>query len=309
MNRSEPHFKWVILGHSGQLGGALTRLLQKVRTDDQVIPLSRKEADLSQPERCIKLLEKIQPSIIINASAYTQVDLAETERELALQINAKTPGIIAFWCAQHHIPFIHFSSDYVFSGEGDQAWKEADATGPLNHYGHSKAIGEQNIIHAGGQFLIFRTSWVYDSTGKNFLNTMLLLGKNRETLRIVGDQIGSPTFATDLALVSYQCIVTAMGMKIFPSGIYHAVNQGETTWYEFAKKIFEIAQKHQYPLKTKRLIPIKSREFPTPAVRPKNSRLNTSKLLKVFNTQLPPWEDGLKRCLEETFHEDHSNSY
>lgn len=130
MNRSEPHFKWVILGHSGQLGGALTRLLQKVRTDDQVIPLSRKEADLSQPERCIKLLEKIQPSIIINASAYTQVDLAETERELALQINAKTPGIIAFWCAQHHIPLFISHLTMFFQVKGIRHGKKRTLRAP-----------------------------------------------------------------------------------------------------------------------------------------------------------------------------------
>lgn len=301
----EKPLNWVVLGSTGQVGRAYTRLLEKERPLDTIHALSRKEADLSQPEQCTRTLERIQPDLVINAGAYTQVDRAETEQELARQINGITPGILAKWCKKRNIPFIHFSTDYVFSGEGNQAWTETDLIQPLNEYGKSKVLGEKAIFQAGGRFLIFRTSWVYDETGNNFVNTMLRLGQEREVLHVVEDQIGAPTNAWDLANISYLCLLKALKMEPFPSGIYHATNQGETNWFEFAKKIFEIAQKYHPSFKVKKIIPITTETYPTFARRPKNSRLKMQKLQDTFLLTFPHWEVSLERCLKEKLNEYH----
>lgn len=285
----------LILGAQGQVGRALATQLNS----PNLILGTRGHADLANPQACLKWIQSIRPTLIFNAAAYTQVDQAEKDSDLAYRINSETPGLIAKWCAQNDVPFIHFSTDYVFSGEGSSAWKETDPIAPLNTYGKSKAEGEQKIAQSGSDFLIFRTSWVYDAYGKNFLKTMLRLGQEKEQLKIVNDQVGAPTYAPDLAEMTIQAVEKALTLPIFPSGIYHLSHQGETTWYEFAKAIFDSATKRGIPLKVQSVLPILSSEYPTPAVRPKNSRLNTDKAFFTFGIRLPHWKDGLIKCMQE----------
>ena len=292
-----PLKKKLILGSQGQLGKALLQILG----DSTALAASRKEADLSQPKQLLSFLDQVHTQIdaVINASAYTQVDLAEKEGELAWKVNAHGPGILAQWCAARSIPFVHFSTDYVFSGEGTRPWTEQDPIAPLNTYGKTKAEGEKQIIQAGGKYLIFRTSWVYDHQGKNFLNTMLRLGKEKEHLRIINDQFGAPTYAPDLAKASWEALQKANSETHFPSGIYHLCSMGETTWFEFAKTIFEGARSLGVSLKVQNIDPIASHEYPTAAKRPLNSRLSLQKFIETFGIQPPNWKDSLKVCLEE----------
>jgi dTDP-4-dehydrorhamnose reductase len=294
MGLEKDHFeKILIFGAQGQLGKALVELSEPT----QSIAVTRREADLSQPEDCLRVLEHAQPGIVINAAAYTQVDLAEKEEHLARKINAETPGKMAHWCASRQIPFIHFSTDYVFSGEGTAPWNESSPIAPINTYGITKAEGEERVTAAGGKFLIFRTSWVYDKQGKNFLNTMLRLGGTHETIKVVQDQVGAPTFAPDLAYAVCASLRSALKLDSFPSGIYHLCNSGETSWFEFAEAIFHTARSLHVPLQVKKVLPILSQEYPTPARRPKNSRLNTQKVQSTFGIQMPHWRVSLEKCM------------
>ena len=179
----------LVTGASGQVGGALGKLL-----GSKAVLVDRSEMDLTSPEQIERVLNRVSPSAVINPGAYTQVDKAEQEETLATQINALAPEIMARWCAGRGIPFVHYSTDYVFAGDGTRPWIESDLTGPLGAYGRSELEGEKRIAEVGGRWMIFRTSWVYDATGANFLNTMLRLGRDRELLRVVGDQHGAPTF-------------------------------------------------------------------------------------------------------------------
>jgi len=293
--KMENNAKILVFGANGQVGKALSRLLSR----DQVILVDRLQADLAQDGNCLSVLNHHRPQAVINAAAYTQVDLAEKEMELARKINADAPSEIASWCAQNRIPFVHLSTDYVFSGVGDTPWKESDPITPLNVYGKTKAEGEEKVSIIGGKFLIFRTSWVYDSQGKNFLRTMLKLGHERESLRIVQDQFGAPTFATEIAKGILKALESSVRMSQFPSGIYHLCNSGVTNWFHFAEMIFEIARSQGLLLKIKTVEPILSDEFPTPAPRPKNSRLNTQKIHDTFGIRLPEWSESLRICLQE----------
>lgn len=292
MNNSTPH-PIVILGSKGQVGKALLDLLK-----EHAIGLDRSQANLENPEAIIPLLNQIQPSSIINAAAYTAVDLAEQNQALAMKINGDAPGVLARWCADHQIPFVHYSTDYVFSGEGDRPWKEKDPVSPLSSYGKSKLEGEKQIAAAGGKYLIFRTSWVYDAFGKNFVNTILRLGREKEALRIVSDQIGAPTYAPHLAKATIEALRVALEINQFPSGVFHLCNSGETTWHEFALAIFELARSKKMPLQIKKVEPILTSEYPTPATRPLNSRLNLNQIYHVLGVSLPDWKIGLKECME-----------
>lgn len=285
----------VVTGSTGQVGGDLVRLLKLAGRD--VHSLDRAQADLSQPLSIVAALEKIQPSLVLNPGAYTAVDLAEKEQDLAFRVNAETPGAMAEWCAKHDVPFVSYSTDYVFAGGGTRPWSETDPTGPLSVYGKSKLAGEQSIQKAGGRFLILRTSWVYAPQGKNFLNTMLRLGAEREELRVVSDQIGAPTYSSHLAQATLDMLDGALEFDAFPSGIYHVCNSGETNWNEFAREIFAEARKRGAALKVRDVHGIKTSEYPTPAPRPLNSRLSTLKLLDTFGIKLPSWREGLTECL------------
>lgn len=285
---------WLVLGVTGQVG----RALQAVLADRDATFWDRTQADLSQPNRLAQQLEQIQPTAIINASAYTAVDKAEEEEELAETVNGISVGILAEYAARRQIPLVHYSTDYVFDGGGIDARREDEPTAPLNAYGRSKLAGEQAIQRSGCDYLIFRTSWVYDAAGKNFVNTMLRLGAERESLNIVADQIGAPSYAPHLAEATIACLDKALAMDAFPSGIYHLCHAGETSWHGFAGAIFEQARARAMELKIAQVNPIATSDYPTPATRPLNSRLSMQKLRHVFGITMPSWQEGLKACLD-----------
>lgn len=285
-----------VFGASGQIGRALTTLLK-----EKALPITRKEADFSNLANLRNVLDALQPDAVINASAYTQVDKAESEEALANRVNADAPGMLAQWCAEKGIPFVHYSTDYVFDGSGVTPWQEADETGPLNAYGRGKLDGERQVQASGGNYLIFRTSWVYDAEGQNFLNTMLRLGAEREALRIVADQHGAPSYAPHLAEATLACLECAAAASVFPSGIYHMCNLGETTWHGFAQEIFDTAREKGQTLAVRQVDGITSADYPTPAKRPHNSRLNTEKLRNVFNVTLPEWQEGVNAAMEKKY--------
>jgi dTDP-4-dehydrorhamnose reductase len=287
--------KLLIFGAGGQVGSALRKL------HPEGIFLDTGDADFTKPQTLGEVLEKHTFDAIINAAAYTQVDNAELEEDIAQAVNADAPAYIAAYCAAKRIPFVHYSTDYVFDGSGSRAWKEMDKTAPLSAYGRTKLAGEEAIRRAGGNYLIFRTSWVYDATGRNFFNTMLRHGADREEMKVVNDQFGAPTYAAHLAAATLLALESAVKIDPFPAGIYHLCNAGVVSWHGFAQKIFDGAREHGAKLKVVSLKAIGSHEYPTRAVRPRNSRLDMSRVQKVFDIHMPDWKEGLAECLEEKF--------
>ena len=289
----------LVFGANGQVGTALKNLLSPSTT----VFLDRSVADFSKPHTLKPLIREYTATAVINAAAYTQVDLAEKEQVLAQVINGEAPGILAEECHSLKIPLVHYSTDYVFSDRAGSEIprKESDPVSPCNAYGFSKALGEKNIRQVGGDHIILRTSWVYDSKGKNFVTTMLRLGREKEKLSVVNDQWGAPTYAADLATATWSILEKVKAFNTFPSGIYNACNSGETNWYEFATAVFEAAKLHGVKLKIKDILPVPSSEYPTPAVRPKNSRLDLNKIHETFGITLPPWRESLSRCVAELF--------
>jgi dTDP-4-dehydrorhamnose reductase len=287
----------IIYGKNGQLGSALASLL-----GDNAIVIASTDVDFSVYENVATKLCGMSPKAIINATAYTNVDLAETDQQAAYKANVEIPAALAKYAREIDVPFIHYSTDYVFSGEGSKPHKEEDAPSPVNIYGKTKLEGERAVAEIGGKYLILRTSWVYDATHKNFLTTMLRLGKEREELSIVCDQIGAPTYAHDLAEVTLKILDDQdAGASNFPSGIYHLCNSGETNWYEYAKAIFAIAQNKNIPLKVKSVTPIFSEQYKTPAKRPLNSRLDCGKAKSILKVEMPDWKASLEKCMEKIF--------
>src|ERR1700761_1245299 len=264
--------KILILGAGGQVG---TELQRSFANAGEVIALSRETADLSRPEELRSLIRQLHPDVILNAAAYTAVDRAESEPELALTINGEAPRILAEEAASLNALLVHYSTDYVFDGSKRSPWEEADETNPLNVYGRTKLAGERAIQEVGGRYLIFRTSWVYGPHGRNFLLTMLKLGRERDQLRIVDDQFGAPTSSSAIADATRKSVDPALSGTVGTgaqwSGIYHLTCGGETTWCRFAQAIF--AQQHA-SYKSPEVVAISSSEFPTAAVRPKNSVLS-----------------------------------
>jgi len=291
----------LLFGKNGQVGWELQRSLAPL---GELIALNSTNAefcgDFTNLTGIKQTIRKIAPDIIVNAAAYTAVDKAENEPELAHILNAQAPGVIAQEAKQLNAWLIHYSTDYVFNGSGDQPYLEIDVTDPLNVYGKTKLEGENNIIASGCSHLIFRTSWVYATNGNNFIKTILRLAQQRDKLKVVNDQIGSPTGAELLADVT---AYTLLSLKHQPgvSGIYHLVARGYTSWYDFAKFILEHARYANFPLKiqSEALLPIASIDFPLPAKRPLNSRLNTCKLENTFDLNLPAWQTGVSRTLTE----------
>lgn len=283
----------LVIGYRGQVGSALRSIL-----GTRCTAIDQDEIDLSQPVQMSGVLEKFRPSIVINAAAYTAVDRAESEEALALKVNAEAPGAMAEYCAKTGIPFVHYSTDYVFPGTGSRPWVETDPTGPLNAYGRTKLAGEKAVVRAGGKHLIFRTSWVFDALGSNFLRAMLKLGRERETLRVVSDQIGAPTYAPHLAQATLKALDAASVRTPFPSGVYHLSQAGETSWHQFAQAIFREASDRGIQLSVKSVEAISTTDYPTPAKRPLNSRLNCRKAHETLGVSLPDWQSGLKECME-----------
>ena len=291
----------LLTGTSGQVGGALLPLL---RGSHEVLAPSRAELDFSQPETLATTLDRFKPDLIINPAAYTAVDRAEDEPELALRINADAPAELARWAARHEVPLIHFSTDYVFDGSGETPWREEDHCGPLSSYGRSKWEGEKGIQASGAPQLIIRTSWVYAAQGTNFLRTMVRLARERDELRVVADQFGAPTSASaiaeTLAMILARNASAAELAKDFAAahGLVHLANSGRTSWHGFASAIVEGLKARGQPVKVRAVHAITTEEFPTKAVRPANSLLDLSRLREVFGVTTPPWQQALGRELD-----------
>ena len=291
----------LLTGVHGQVGGDLLELLQPF---GEVVAPARAELDLADAEAIRAFVRKLRPGIIVNPAAYTAVDKAESEADAAYKINATAPGVLGEEAARLGAPVLHFSTDYVFAGDGTEPWTEDAATGPLGVYGASKLAGEQALAASGAPYLIFRTSWVYGARGKNFLLTILRLAREREELRIVADQHGAPTWSQDLARLVTHVVERglaegkASGSTLAEfvrkhQGVYHAVNTGETTWFGFAEEIVRLAREAQPEHRFARVLPIPSSEFPTPAKRPANSRLNGTKLREELGFVMPSWESSV----------------
>lgn len=286
----------LLTGANGQVGWELRRTLS---TLGQVVAVDSRAMNLADPDAIRRVLAEVQPRIIVNPAAYTAVDKAESEPDLARTVNAEAPGILAEVAAKSGALLVHYSTDYVFDGGGDAPWKEDDPTGPLNVYGATKLAGEQAIAASGCRHLIFRTSWVYGARGANFLLTMRRLIRERPELKIVDDQMGAPTWCRSLAEATAQALAQlaspARGAdKPEPWGVYHMTNGGETSWHGFAQAILDLEGLET----SSRLVPIPSSGYPTPARRPLNSRLDNGKLARVFGLRLPDWRDALKLCLD-----------
>ena len=293
--------KILLFGKNGQVGWELQRSLAPL---GELIALDRYSSDfcgdLSNRPGIAATLESCKPDVIVNAAAYTAVDKAESEAELAHMINAEAPRVMATYAKQSGAWLVHYSTDYVFDGSGDRPWRENDAINPLSVYGRSKLAGEQAIQNSGAQYLIFRTSWVYAARGSNFAKTMLRLAKEREQLSVINDQIGVPTGAELIADVTAHAIRTT-SCKPEVSGIYHLAAAGETSWHAYAQHVFDFARQQGETLKIGEadVKAIPTAEYPTPAKRPLNSRLNTEKLQTTFNLRLPDWQTGVERMLTE----------
>jgi dTDP-4-dehydrorhamnose reductase len=284
----------ILFGENGQVAREIRQAAQANGTLLQ--SFSSKEADFRRPDQISKILRAIQPgSTVINASAYTQVDLAETERDAATQVNGFTPGVIARVCRERGNKLIHISTDYVFSGAKHGPYDERDATGPLGVYGESKLLGESNILNNLNQAIILRTSWVFSAHGKNFVKTMVRLGADRDKISVVADQNGGPTSAESIARTCLQLaeLVKELSVNSNVFGTYHYSGSPSTTWHGFAAEIFRQLN-HRI-----KVIPIRTEEYPTPARRPANSILDCSKLNKNFGIRQPDWMTDLSLVLKQ----------
>lgn len=283
----------LLTGAQGQVGWELRRTLSPL---GEVVAFDRSGLDLADPDRLRTVVREARPTLIVNAAAYTAVDRAEGEESLAARINADAPRVLAEEAQRAGTWLVHYSTDYVFDGSKSGAYMEDDAPNPVNAYGRTKLAGEQAIRAVGGRHLVFRTSWVYANRGGNFLRTMLRLGREREELRIVADQVGAPTWARVIAEATSLCAVQVLpggGTADAKAGIYHLVCGGSTSWHGFASAIFETAG-----AKAPRLVPIPAADYPTPAQRPANSVLDRSKLERVFGIVPPDWRAALEMCLD-----------
>jgi len=287
--------KVLLIGAKGQVGQELQVTLQFL---GEVISIGREELDLTNSEKISQLIREIHPDYLVNAAAYTAVDKAETEPDLAYSINAIAPKIMAESAEKIKAKFLHISTDYVFDGRKNTPYLETDLTNPLGVYGQSKLRGEEEIKTVNSQVIILRTAWVYGSYGKsNFVKTMLRLGKEREELKVVVDQVGSPTWAKDIAAAITQLLINADN----PPGIYNFTNSGVASWFDLTKAIFEEAKISGIPLKIQRVIPITTAEYPTPAVRPAYSVLSGQKISQQLGYIPPYWRDSLKAMLNQLF--------
>lgn len=287
--------KILLTGVNGQVGHALQAAFNASQFPAELIALDRNQLDLANADQIRVVVRAVQPDLIINPAAYTAVDKAESEPDLAYAINAKGPQILAEEAERMNARIIHFSTDYVYDGKKISPYLESDPTEPLSVYGQTKLAGEEAIRAVGLPHLIFRTAWVYGAYGKNFMNTILRFANERDTLNIVADQIGTPTSSNAIA----EAIIQILQPGNFEmSGVYHLVNSGQASWYEFARASIEKAnvlrqQTGQPSLLTKDIQPISTAEYPTPAKRPANSLLDTAKLTADFGIQLPHWRDSL----------------
>ena len=277
-----------------------------------VVAPTRERLDLTSPTSIRSVMNEVRPRWVVNAAAHTAVDKAESEPELAYAINAEAPRVLGEEARKIGAAVIHFSTDYVFDGTSTSRYIETDVTGPLNVYGSSKLAGEQALAATGAAHFIFRTTWVYGATGKNFLLSILRMSREREQLRIVADQHGAPTWSFDLARMTAHvihqiskqaseraCDATEIAAPL--SGVYHAAGAGETTWFGFADVAVDMLRKYQPESRLANVQPIPTAEYPTPARRPANSLLNCGKLERVFGWRMMPWQESLQQVMRELF--------
>ncbi len=293
--------KILLFGKNGQVGWELQRSLAPL---GEVVALGSRDthlpADFAVPDRLADAVRAVRPDVIVNAAAYTAVDKAESDAANARLVNAVAPGVLAQAAAAAGALLVHYSTDYVFDGTGTAPWREGDATGPLNVYGATKLEGEQRIAQSGARHLVLRTSWVYGARGGNFARTMLRLAGERERLTVIDDQHGAPTGADLLAdLTAHMVRATQADASL--CGLYHVAAAGETTWNGYARHVLSVAHQMGATLKASAdtVDPVPTSAFPTPARRPHNSRLDTTRLRDAFGLRLPHWHDGMDRMLRE----------
>jgi dTDP-4-dehydrorhamnose reductase len=295
----------LLTGASGQVGGDLLETLKPL---GEVIAPARAEMDLANADSVRQMIRAVRPRWIVNPGAYTAVDKAETEPELAFAINAEAVGIMGQEARAIGAGIIHFSTDYVFDGSGSAPYRETDATRPVSVYGASKLAGEKALADTGAAHMIFRTSWVYGTRGKNFLLTILKLARERETLRVVADQYGAPTWSRDLARMTAEvirkCEAKALSQDLAGAlaeveGVFHATGTGETTWYGFAADAILLQRERRPGVRFATIEAITTAEYPTPAKRPANSRMNCERLKERFGWEMPDWRHSLREVLAE----------
>ena len=284
----------LLIGRNGQIGGALRHLLAPLGA---VVAPDRAQLDLDSPDSIRRAVREADPAMIVNAAAYTAVDKAEDEPDLARAINGTAPGILAEEAKRLGAPLVHYSTDYVFDGTSPRPYTEADAVNPLGVYGRTKLAGEEAIASVGPVHLILRTSWIYSLHGNNFLLTMRRLAAGREELRVVADQHGAPTWARWVAEATV-AILKGRGNLADRSGLYHLTAGGETSWHGFAEAIVESMRAAGEPVKAGRIVPIETADYPTPARRPARSVLDCTKIGKTFGIDPPDWRAQLLLCLE-----------
>jgi dTDP-4-dehydrorhamnose reductase len=285
--------KILLFGKNGQVGFELHRTLSLLGT---VTAPSSSELDLTHEDALNRYLNTVKPELIVNAAAWTAVDDAEERQAEAERLNSGLPEQLAAYAAAENIRLVHYSSDYVYPGSGETPWQENSPTGPLSHYGKTKLAGDQAIEQSGADYLIFRTSWVYSARGNNFMKTMLRLAKSKTELNIVADQIGAPTPARLIAQVTTLAIHSQL-----TKGLYHLAPRGETSWHGFAQEIFRLAQENgeQLTMRPENAYSIPTSDYPTPATRPLNSRMDITKLEGALNIELPDWQSQLALTLGE----------
>jgi dTDP-4-dehydrorhamnose reductase len=295
----------LLTGASGQVGGDLLETLKPI---GEVIAPARAEMDLANADSVRQMIRAVRPRWIVNPGAYTAVDKAETEPELAFAINAEAVRIMGQEARAIGAGIIHFSTDYVFDGSGSAPYRETDATRPVSVYGASKLAGEKALADTGAAHMIFRTSWVYGTRGKNFLLTILKLAQERETLRVVADQYGAPTWSRDLARMTAEVIRKCEAKPLIQDltgalakveDVFHATDAGETTWYGFAAEAVLLQRERKPGVRFATIEAITTAEYPTPAKRPANSRMNCERLKKRFGWEMPDWRVSLREVLAE----------
>lgn len=290
----------LLTGTTGQVGRALFAPLARLGT---VLSINRSQLDLSRPETIGQAFDRLKPDLIVNPAAYTAVDRAEDDRQLAFRVNADAPGAMAAWAARHNVPLVHFSTDYVFDGSGAAPWREDDVPAPLSTYGASKLAGEKAVRAAAGEHLIIRTSWIYSNHGQNFMLTMARLADQRKELRIVADQFGAPTSARVIADAVMKILDFKRAGPVcrFSTGcnVINIASSGETNWHGFASAIIAGLKNRGINVETERVVPIRTEDYPTKARRPHNCRLDSHRLNEVFGIKMLPWRDALDIELDE----------
>ncbi|MEA3360283.1 MAG: dTDP-4-dehydrorhamnose reductase [Thermodesulfobacteriota bacterium] len=286
-----------LIGANGMLASAINKLAPEIY---EIIPFDLPDFDLTNHHLLFKSLRKARPKVIVNCAAYTDVDGCESEEELAKQVNGKGPGYLANAAKEMGATLVHISTDFVFDGEKTEPYIEVDPVNPQSAYGRTKAVGEQAVLDSGlNEYFIVRTSWLYGPGGKNFVDTIIRLAKEREKLRIVSDQVGTPTYTEDLAQAIFSLLALdgSQFSPVPPYGIYHFSNEGECTWYDFAKEIVYQLNKHGVLLRVKELIPIRTEEYPLPAKRPAYSVLSKEKIKAATGLKISDWKSSLEKHL------------